>query len=632
MKPALDVQPDTPLPRLFAACPETRAIFNGYGLRGCGGDQGPAETLAFFAGAHGVNLQQLLTEVRQVLTDPLTRDQARRQLEADARPRFADAIYRSFFLAALVIILTAGAAWGALLLWKIGIGGSFTGVTVHEVNAHGHAQIMGWVALFIMGFAYQAFPRMWHVDLPWPMLALVSWVGMLLCIVARGVAMVAYSFNWAIPLHAVGVAMEIAAVSLFLVIMLTALARSRQPFRPYVAFALAALICLLLQSLYSGWHSHQLLTAPDRESLLRQIAVFQAPLRDIQIHGMATLMIFAVAIRMFPTLLGVREVSDRRAWIAFGLMAPAVALEVGLFLAYSFTGLRALAAMLLIPWLMLAIGATVVLLPWRLWRPLPHPGRDDRSGKFIRVAFAWMMLSFLMLLLLPIYQAISGIAFSHAYYGAIRHAITVGFISMMIVGMGAKVVATLRGIDAKQLPLLAVVFALLNLGCLLRVGLQIGTDWHPLFFRVVGVSGMLEWIALALWAIHLAAMMLGIGKYRSKGVAAWEPAPRRVMPEHRVAAVIHWHPQTEAVFVRHGFEQIRNPILRRTVARQVTLAQVCRMKGVNLDLLLADLNEAASRSESGPQLPSPSTPIALTIGHSGNGNEPGADHTPVSGH
>jgi len=35
--------------------------------------------------------------------------------------------------------------------------------------------------------------------------------------------------------------------------------------------------------------------------------------------------------------------------------------------------------------------------------------------------------------------------FSHAYYGSIRHAITVGFASQMILGIAARVVPDLRG-------------------------------------------------------------------------------------------------------------------------------------------------------------------------------------------
>ena len=43
-----------------------------------------------------------------------------------------------------------------------------------ERTAHGEAQIFGWVGLFIMGFAYQAFPRMWQTTLVEPRLAVIA--------------------------------------------------------------------------------------------------------------------------------------------------------------------------------------------------------------------------------------------------------------------------------------------------------------------------------------------------------------------------------------------------------------------------------------------------------------------------
>src|SRR4029079_6568064 len=49
-------------------------------------------------------------------------------------------LYRPFFLAGIAVVLTVGAAWGAWLLWQIGFAHRFTGVSLHHVNAHGHAQ------------------------------------------------------------------------------------------------------------------------------------------------------------------------------------------------------------------------------------------------------------------------------------------------------------------------------------------------------------------------------------------------------------------------------------------------------------------------------------------------------------
>jgi len=591
MTARLHVGPDTALPDLFHAHPETRAVFNRYGLRGCGGEHGPSESIAFFAGTHGVDPDDLLRDIQRVIDDPNARRRARAQLDEDQQRRLSDAIYRPFFLAGLVVILTVGAAWGAMILLRIGMQGSYTSVGALEVNAHGHAQIMGWVGLFIMGFAYQAFPRMWHVQLPAPRLAIISLVAMLLGIIARSAAMLSRTAFFAPPLHLAGVGLEVVAVAIFITLLVSAYRRSDQPFQPYLAFAFTALAFFMIQTIYGGWHMHRLIVAQDREAFLHQVAPWQASLRDTQIHGLAMMMIFAVSIRMFPAIFGVRQVPNRRAWFAYGTLATAIIFEVALFLTFRLTESYTVAGMMLLPWLMLPIGAALIVVPWKLWRPLPEPGRSDRSGKFIRIAFTWLFISFAMLLLLPVYQVVSGIAFSHAYYGAIRHAITVGFISMMIVGMASKVVPTLRGIAPEQLPALWMPFVLLNVGCALRVSFQIGTDWHPLLFNLVGVSGVLEWTALAIWAGHLAMVMLGFGRYRPSPNAAWGPAPQRIQPDHRVAGVLHWYPQLEPVFIQHGFDLIGNPVLRRTVARQVSLRQACRMKHVDLDAFLAALND-----------------------------------------
>src|SRR5690606_2967129 len=98
--------------------------------------------------------------------------------------------------------------------------------------------------------------------------------------------------------------------------------------------------------------------------------------------------------------------------------------------------------------------------------------------------------------------------FSHAYYGATRHAITVGFVSLMIVGVSSKVVPVLRGVDPRQLTDLWVPFVLINAGCALRVVGQTATDWADWVFPLAGASGVLEVAGLAVWGFHLAGLML----------------------------------------------------------------------------------------------------------------------------
>jgi hypothetical protein len=296
-------------------------------------------------------------------------------------------------------------------------------------------------------------------------------------------------------------------------------------------------------------------------------------------------MILGVSMRMLPALFEIPEVSTRRGWWAFGLINASIFAEVALFIAYRWTHNHALAAMLMLPWLGLLAGVLLILLPWKLWRPFKV---EERSGKFVRASFAWLVVSLVMLLMLPVYQWVSGLAFSHAYYGATRHAITVGFISLMIMGFAAKVVPTLNGIDTKMLSKLWVPFVLVNVGCVLRVTLQTLTDWDPVFFSFVGISGLLEVTGLAIWGLGLATVMQA-GECGEVDAGA---PPCEIKAEHRVAYVLAWFPQTQSVFDAHGFTLLRNPVLRRTLARDVTLRQACTLKNIALEPLLEALNRA----------------------------------------
>lgn len=171
----------------------------------------------------------------------------------------------------------------------------------------------------------------------------------------------------------------------------------------------------------------------------------------------------------------------------------------------------------------LLLAGTSVALIWR-WLPGAGPAKHERSVKFVRGACVWLTIPMSMLVLAPTYMFVvlpaagvwsdSGlraveIGFSHAYYGAIRHAVTVGFISLMIMGVSARVVPMLGGLSTHGLRSLWVPFGLVNLGCAMRVSLQVATDFGEPAFALVGMSGVLEVAAFALWGVHLWRVMGG---------------------------------------------------------------------------------------------------------------------------
>lgn len=584
--PALS--PDWLLPDLLRVRPETRAVFDRYGLRGCGGPLGPHETIRFFARAHGVDEVRLLAELNEVIAAKA----AGRPVPHPLAPRGADTIYRRYFVGAIALVLTAGASWGAWLLWTIALGGSFRAISINAVNAHGEAQIFGWVGLFVMGFAYQAFPRFWQTELVAPRLAAENFAVMVAGLVLRTMGIASASvWEAGLPLAMAGGGLEAIAVTVFALQILATLRRSHVRLEPYLGFILAGLGWFVMSSWMSLWHTWTTLTALTERDLIWYVATYQAPLRDLQIHGLALFMILGVSLRMFPGLFELPAVSARRAWWALDLLVTALAGEVGLFLLYRWTGNRTLTAALPVAWLMLAVGVALIVLPWKLWRPLPVP---ERSGKFVRAAHGWLAISLVMLLAMPIYLIAGHLRFSHAYLGATRHAITVGFVSLMIMGMAAKVVPTLNGVDPKRLSCLYGPFWLVNAGCLIRVVLQVLTDWTDVVYPFLGASGTLEVAGLAWWGFGLVQMIR-----HGAGSPALAPQvvtirPVRIEGQHFVANVLEWFPRTEDVFVRFGFTALKQPLLRQTIARRVTIAQAASLHGVPLAELLQALNAATA--------------------------------------
>ncbi|MBE7559144.1 NnrS family protein [bacterium] len=445
---------------------------------------------------------------------------------------------RLFFRGGIITVLTVGAVWGAVILARIAMNQSFTAVGLHEINAHGHAQIFGWVGLFIMGFGYQVFPRWFKAQPKHPRRAAAAFWMMLSGILLRSGMEAALPYAPGVAGFALlGAGLEIVAITLFVHAAAATLLAVPCPPAPlvkggdtgaarcattgggaarpaYIAYVLCALGWFLVQAVYDAVYFAATAFAPGREALLSLAANYQAPLRELQIYGLAMLMILGVSQRILPHHYGMATVPRRFSLaVLAGLNAGLVLTVVGYVLmrqaGHAWAGL----------WyggiLLLAGGS--LALAWRMGI-FARADETDRSLKFFRTAYGWLALSMLMLVLLPVHQfailstwapesEAARIGFSHAYYGAIRHAVTVGFISLMIMGVAARVVPVLREIPATGLSNLWLPFVLINLGCAMRVGFQTLSDFSPAFFPFAGVSGVLEVAALALWGAHLWRLM-----------------------------------------------------------------------------------------------------------------------------
>ena len=579
------------LPDVILRYPATRTILDRYGLRGCGGRLGPYEQVGWFARLHGVSIDALLAELNEAASKSAP--------AAEFSPSIADTIYRPFFLAGIATVLTLGCLWGAINLLTIGLKESFSAVSYSWVLAHGHAMVFGFVGLFIMGFAYQAVPRFKHSVLWRPRLAFSSLPLMIAGIVLQTVAHLLSPPS--LPLELLASVIQLTAVIIFAAVMVQTI-RHAGKHELYDRFLYAALAWFLIAAIANPIIFKLFELAGTREQRLFNLATFNIPYRDVQLLGLAVVMILGISLRLLPRAYGFREPSRRWVTFLFWGVNGSILFGTVFFIAGMTSGNYWL---LMLQWLasvVLLVVAIMTPFQYRLFGAVAENERD-RGLKFIRAAHVWFIVATAMLVFTPIYNfgiymPISGshVPFSHAFFGAYRHALTVGFIMMMIVGVSSKVVPTLSGVDVRRANSLWPTFVLLNLGNLTRVSFQIATDFSPAAYAVMGVSGFIEVIGLTLWGYELVAN-IRTGKKLERESIALSVQHLDITSNTKVGEVLSCYPQSLEIFVRRGFPLLRNPVLRKTMAHAITIEQACRREGVDLAGLLDELRQIKTESD-----------------------------------
>ncbi len=493
---------NTSVAEVVQAVPGARRIFDRHGLRGCGGANGPNESLSFFAAVHQVDLDGLLDELNAEAESP-SKSQPTPYVYQESLPDF---IYRRFFKAGIAIVLTVGALWGAVNLAQIALGKSFLQLhLVQSIHAHAHAMIFGWVGLFVMGFAYQSFPRFKNTTLWRPDLANLSFYLMLAGIAARMTAELIIHSNAGLALGFFAAAVELIAIALFLTILYQTAQQSIEPQNPYEKFIAGSFVWFFVQAILSDVFFFAKATAVGQQQLIRRIALIDGPLRDIQLLGFAALIIAGVSQRFVPQVYGLKRPKKDRQSLVFAIMNIALVLNVVSYVAVLTTGNLAWGVGLELAYLLMPVWAVLLAVQVGVFS---KPSQPDRTFKFVRAAYIWLIIANVMMPFFLVYGILMHQGFAHAYMGAHRHAFTVGFISMMIMGVAARVVPILAGVDARKLSNLWGPFVLILVGDCGRVVLQIATDFYPkVAYPLVGVTGFIEVTALAWWGIGLWRVM-----------------------------------------------------------------------------------------------------------------------------
>jgi NnrS protein len=489
------INENTSVAEVVKTCPSARRIFDEHGLKGCGGDHGPSESLSFFAAVHQVDVDELVREINQEMEKP----SAQPYVYQETLP---DYIYRRFFKAGVFTVLTVGCLWGAVNLLQIALGKNFLQLQLlPSIHAHAHAMIFGWVGMFVMGFAYQSIPRFKNTTLWRPELANLSFY-----LLGAGI-LTGMSADMLLPrpvslvFGGLSGATQISSVLLFMLVLYRTAQQSIEPHNPYEKFIASSFLWFLAGTILNAVFFFAKATAHTEHDLIMRIALVDGPLRDIQLLGFAALIIAGVSQRFVPQVYGLGRPARDRQTLTFWLINGSLVLDIVSYVLLLTTHRLYFAAGLELAYLLMPVWA--VLLAKQIG-VFTMPAQPDRTFKFIRAAYAWLLFSCVMMPFFPLYGALTHQVFAHTYMGSHRHAFTVGFISLMIMGVSSRVVPILAGMDSKQMSSLWAPFILINVGCAGRVLLQVLTDFVPsIAFPLVGLTGFIELIALLWWGVEL---------------------------------------------------------------------------------------------------------------------------------
>lgn len=349
-----------------------------------------------------------------------------------------------------------GTFLGVWNLFTISSAQSATAVTAAWIQAHGHAQLFGWIGSFILGIGFYSIPNLRRVS------AWSYWDGWLIWglwtagVSLRWLANV-YLWQWRIllPLSAI---LELFAVAIFLVRTAQGHRMQRSTKGAIDSWAVLVIGGTIGLVASMGLNTAQALTLALSGASPTFASEFDSAFLTLSIWGFAVPIAWGFTAHWMPVFLGLKTARTRLIYFL------PVFLVAGVVAAFAHT---VLTSALII---MLAVVCMVVAL--RIFEPPSQPAKTQGVHKsfpvFMRIAYVWLLISSALLVWAAIHPGAVGII------GAGRHAITVGFLMTMVFTVGPRMLPAFLGrqkLFSERLMFLALL--LTNAGCFARVASEI---------------------------------------------------------------------------------------------------------------------------------------------------------------
>ncbi len=389
----------------------------------------------------------------------------------------------------LVFMLLPGTFLGVWNLLAISSHRASNSVSTGWIQAHGHAQIFGWIGTFILGIGFYSIPKLRRMN-PFALRAAwVCWVLWTLGVSLRWLTGI-YQWQWRVMLP-VSAACEIIAFSIFFYSVSGHRPQDsgKQRLEEWVLVVIVAAVGLLVTLLVNLGAASFLAYRGVSPDLPTQ---FDQRFLVLETWGFLVPFVWGFSAKWLPVFLGLRPVRGRLLLLAVtGNSAGVLAAMMG--------WMRS-AVLLLLGGIIIAVWALRFLEPTQ--NPAKVKGVHASFPFFVRLAYFWAMAAAGLGIWASSVQGSQGI------WGASRHALTVGFLATMVFSVGQRILPAFSGMRLLfSTKLMFLSLLLLGIGCLLRVSSEIlayqgFASWA---WSSLPVSAIIEMTAVTIFAINLLA-------------------------------------------------------------------------------------------------------------------------------
>lgn len=384
-------------------------------------------------------------------------------------------------------MLFPGTFLGVWNLLQISGRESVASISPAWLQAHGHAQVFGWVGSFILGIGFYSIPKLRGRARASFGAAWLCWGMWTLGVAIRWSANV-YSWQWRVllPLSA---SLELLG---FLIFFRTvsghrAWESGRVKLDPWIWVVISAstgLLLVLLTNLAGCFYVARRAVTPTFPHLLDQRYL------ALMAWGFLVPFVWGFSAKWMSVFLGLQPQRTKL------LLAAVLTNLTGLALVLC--GLVLAGSCLFLFGAVLA-AAAIGIFESAVNEPKTR-GVHPSFPFFVRSAYGWLLVAAVLGVAATRFDRSGGI------WGASRHALTVGFISIMILSVGQRVLPAFAGMRMLwSTKLMFGALALVTLGCSLRVSCEILAyqEYAAGAWSVLPLSALLELGGLTMFAINI---------------------------------------------------------------------------------------------------------------------------------